>query len=189
MLDDFLQERAALYVSGALTPDEREQVEWRMEYHEELRALVADLSEAALALTLTSPRGAMPPPALGARILSAIGDRRQMGAESFVLTGLDGLVQWVSPAFTAMCGYALDELQGRKLGPILQGAGTDPGAVERMRSAVHAHRPCRETIVNYHKDGRPYWVEIAINPILDEDGRPHLLAARERELTGRALPA
>jgi PAS domain-containing protein len=54
-----------------------------------------------------------------------------------------------------------------------------------MRQAVHAWRPCRETILNYHKDGTPYWVEVAISPILNEAGEPLWLVARERELTDR----
>ena len=106
--------------------------------------------------------------------------------EGFVITGLDGLVQWVNPAFTEMCGYILDELRGRKLGPILQGEKTDNVVAERMRQAVHEHRPCLERILNYHKDGSPYWVEIAITPIVDDAGQPRWLVARERELTDLA---
>ena len=102
------------------------------------------------------------------------------------MTGPDGLVQWVNPAFSAMCGYSLEELSGKKLGPILQGERTDPATVERMRRAVHDYSPCCETILNYHKDGTAYWVEIAITPILDDAGQPLWMVARERELTDRA---
>ena len=42
-----------------------------------------------------------------------------------------------------------------------------------------------ETIVNYHKNGTPYWVEIAITPIFDDAGQPLWLVAREREVTDR----
>ena len=54
-----------------------------------------------------------------------------------------------------------------------------------MRRAVHEYRPCRETILNYHKNGTPYWVEIFITPILNEEGHPHFLIAREREIKDR----
>ena len=43
-------------------------------------------------------------------------------------------------------------------------------------------RPCQETILNYSKNGEPYWVEIAITPILNGVGQPHWLVAREHEL-------
>ena len=102
--------------------------------------------------------------------------------EGFVMTGSDRLVQWVNPAFTAMCGYSLDELRGKSLGPILQGEKSDRGAIARMRSALHARRPCRETLVNYHKDGSAYVVDIEITPILDEEQQPLWFVARERKL-------
>ena len=99
-----------------------------------------------------------------------------------MVSGADRLVEWVNPIFSAMCGYSLDELRGKNLGPILQGAGTDRATADRMRQAVRACRPCRETILNYHKNGTPYWVEVAITPILDDAGQPLWVVAREREL-------
>ena len=189
MIDELLQERAALYVSGAMTTQERGEFELVLEFHPELRAFTAALAEVAAALTLHSlPRDApAPSPGLKARILAALGDRPQSTApDGLVMTGADGLVQWINPAFGDMCGYALEELRGKKLGPILQGEKTDRATAERMRRAVHEVRPCRETILNYHKNGAPYWVEIAITPICDDAGQPLWLVARERELPGRA---
>ncbi len=62
-----------------------------------------------------------------------------MSAEPFVMTGPDRLVQWVNPAFVEMCGYSLEELKGKSLGPILQGEKTDPVIAARMRQAVHEY--------------------------------------------------
>ncbi|MGH8093299.1 MAG: hypothetical protein ACREIF_07500 [Chthoniobacterales bacterium] len=45
MIEDFLQDRAALYVSGALTQREREEFELILEFHGKLRELVCDLQE------------------------------------------------------------------------------------------------------------------------------------------------
>ncbi len=184
MIDELLQDRATLYASGAMTVQQREEFELVLEFHHELRAVTVALSEAAAAVTLaTGPRAeTQPSPELKARILGALVDRPQdSGHEGFVMSGPDGLVQWVNPAFTAMCGYTLDELRGKKLGPILQGAQTDRETAERMRLAVREYRPCRETILNYHKNGTPYWVEVAITPILNDAGEPLWLVARERE--------
>ena len=75
--------------------------------------------------------------------------------------------------------------RGKKLGPILQGEKTDREAAGRIRRAVREHRPCCETIVNYHKDGVPYWVQIAITPIFDDAGKPLWLVARERAIPER----
>ncbi|MEQ1851601.1 MAG: PAS domain-containing protein [Chthoniobacteraceae bacterium] len=185
MLDELLQDRAALYVSGAMTADERDQFELILEFHDELRAFTGGMSDVAAAVVVSSfKQGTMRPPAdLKARLLAKLDTiPRQAKAEGFVMSGPDGLVQWVNPAFTEMCGYTLDELRGKSLGPILQGKKTDRETSERMRRAVKEHRPCRERILNYHKSGEPYWVDIAITPILDDAGRPLWMVAREREL-------
>jgi len=185
MISELLQDRAALYVSGAMTEAERGDFELILEFHDEVRRFVSELEEVGDAIFLSDlPADApIPSPALKSEILHAIDDRpAQAASEGFVMTGPDRLVQWVNPAFTAMCGYSLDELRGKSLGPILQGEKTDPTAVARVRSALHALRPCRETLVNYHKDGSPYAVDIEITPILDDEKQPLWFIARERKL-------
>ena len=188
MLNEFLQNQASSYAVGTMTIEEREQFDLVLEFHDELRAFVAGLVEvgAALTLSIQSTAGSVPPQGLKARISGLIAGRPQLHThESIVMCGPDCLVQWVNPAFSEMCGYTLEELRGKKLGPILQGAGTDRETAERMRRAVQEYRPCTETILNYHKNGTPYWVEVAITPILDDAGQPLWLVARERELTDR----
>ena len=128
----------------------------------------------------------VPSQGLRARVSGLIAGRPQLFTpESMVMCGPDRLVQWINPAFSEMCGYSLEELRGKNLGPILQGEQTDRETAARMRRAVHEHRPCSETILNYHKNGTPYWVEVAITPILDDAGQLLWLVARERELTDR----
>lgn len=185
MLDEPLQEQAALYAAGVMPQPEREHFELVLKFHTELRTLVAELEEITVAATLAALPATTPRPSasLRARILAQLDDRVQATSEEgFVVTSAEGFVEWVNPAFIAMCGYELSELRGKKLGPILQGAATDLSTAERMRRAVHEHRPCSETILNYHKNGQPYWVEVSITPILDEAGATRWFVAQEREI-------
>jgi PAS domain S-box-containing protein len=188
MLTDFLQDQAALYASGAITASEREQFELILEFHHELRDFVVGLAEAGTTLMLaTQPRGiARPAPSLKEHISGTIASRPQhVTPDGIVVSGPDRLVEWVNPAFSAMCGYSFDVLRGNNLGPILQGPKTDRETAARMRSAVHECRPCRKTIINYHKNGSPSWAEVAITPILDDAGQPLWLIARERDVSDR----
>lgn len=185
MIDESLHELAALYALGALPAREREEFEMILGFHPELASQVAAFEEVtAAAVFETLPVGGpCPCPTVKDRVLAQISACKQRRADcGFVMTDAGGLVHWVNPAFTAMCGYSLDELRGRKLGPILQGAETDPDTAQRMREAVHECRPCHETILNYHKEGHPYWVEIAITPIRDEAGGTRWFIASEREV-------
>lgn len=191
MLADNLQDRAALYVSGEMTPPDREAFDVLLEFHGELRAHVAGLLEAMAGALMTRtfpPVG--PPAALKTSILNALdGPPPRLEPEALVVTNAAGLLEWVNPAFTDLCGYTLDELRGRKPGHLLQGPGTDPAAVNRIRDSLRARRGCREALVNYHKDGTSYRADVRIMPVLDDDGQPLWFVAKERKLTGDEMLA
>jgi PAS domain S-box-containing protein len=185
MIDEHLQEEAALYASGAMSQREREEFELLLHCNTELQTLTDDLHEAVVATLLAEPVASSgPSPGLKSRVFAEL-DRRDQHTQhdAIVMTGPDALVEWVNPAFTEMCGYPLDELRGRKLGPILQGPLTERAAADRMRAAVHAAQPCSETLINYRKDGSPYRVAIDISPIFKRDGALRCYVAREREMT------
>ncbi len=188
MLTDFLQDRAALYATGEMTAEERGQFEAILHFHEELREFVAGLADAgaALAATAAAVKTLVPSAELKDRIARIIDHHPQQRThEALVVSGADGLVEWVNSAFSEMCGYSLEELRGKKLGPILQGPETDRATAGRIRDAVHASRACRETILNYHKNGTTYWVDIDIAPFMDDAGAPIWFVAREREVSER----
>jgi len=74
MIDESLQEQAALYASGALSALEREQFESTLQHHRGLSELVAELQEvsAALAVAALPPRSPMPSPGFEARLLERV---------------------------------------------------------------------------------------------------------------------
>lgn len=190
MLTEFLESQGTLYTAGVMTQPEREQFELVLEFHDELRAFVAGLEEvaAAVALSALRSRGFARPLGLRTRLAGLIANHpQQITPEGLVVSGPDRMVQWVNPSFSAMCGYSLEELSGKNLGPILQGEKTDRATSERMRRAVHEYLPCRETILNYHKNGTPYWVDVSIAPVRDDAGDLLWLIAREHELKDRVV--
>jgi len=188
MIDEHLEEEAALYASGAMTQPEREAFEMLLHFNTELQTFTNGLQAAAVATLLAEPVASCSASArLKARVLAAIeGCAQQTRHEAIVMAGPDALVEWVNPAFTEMCGYPLDELRGKKLGPILQGELTERAAAERMRRAVHAAQPCSETLINYRKDGSHYQVAIEITPFFKADGALRCYVAREREVSAAA---
>jgi PAS domain S-box-containing protein len=184
MLRENLHDKAAQYVSGEMAEADRESFEILLAFHGELRATVEELSDVVTTVTVSRLPDLRPPPALKNRVLETLMSPREPAApEGLVATDANGRVQWVNDAFSAMCGYSLDELKGRKPGDVLQGPETDRATVERIRAALRAGRSCRERILNYHKDGTRYRADVQITPILDDDAKPLCFVARERKLS------
>lgn len=185
MLSEALQEKAVLYVSGAMEPAERASFEVLLEFQLELRALVAGLQEVTTAVAVADCGAELTPPDdLKARIFWAVAGQATRPPEPEVLVAADaqGRIEWVCPGFSAMCGYSLDELRGRRPSQVLQGPDTDQAAVARIRAALRSGRECRETLVNYHKMGTPYRVDVSIAGLWDDAGQPLAFVARERKL-------
>lgn len=93
-------------------------------------------------------------------------------------------VLYVNEAFTRMTGYRLDEIVGRTP-RILQGPGTNRATLDEIRLALTGWKPVRVELVNHHKDGTPFWVELNIVPIADERGRYTHWVSVQRETTTR----
>lgn len=77
---------------------------------------------------------------------------------------------YANPAFLRMTGYSLTEVLGQNP-RLLQGPDTDPRAIAEIRQALREGRDCHLTLKNYRKDGTPFWNELLISPVRDENGR------------------
>lgn len=100
-----------------------------------------------------------------------------------VITGIDGRAEWINEGFTRMTGYTLEEMRGRKPGELLQGPDTDQATVAQIRSALSQGDGFNVDVVNYTRDGKPYWVRILCNPLRDEQGVLQGFMAIESDIT------
>ncbi len=72
---------------------------------------------------------------------------------------------------------------GTKPGDRLQGADTSQETRRRIRQHLDARKPFYEEILNYHKNGEPYWISLAINPIFNDKGILTNFVALEADVT------
>ena len=106
---------------------------------------------------------------------------------SVVIANAGGFIVWVNAAFTRMCGYNSDELLGRRPGHILSGPLSEKRPREVLNRAIQSQTPVLTRIVNYAKSGKPYWVEIHLEPIHNTNGRLTGFISVERDVTAEEL--
>ncbi len=75
---------------------------------------------------------------------------------------------WVNDYFTTITGYQLGDVIGQKPS-ILQGPGSEPEVIARIRRGLDEETPFQEQITNYRKNGEEYRCKLVIHPIFSKD--------------------
>ncbi|HMB04110.1 MAG TPA: PAS domain S-box protein [Isosphaeraceae bacterium] len=96
----------------------------------------------------------------------------------------DHPIIYVNPAFEQITGYPGEEALGRNC-RFLQGPETDPAAVAAVRAAIRGRRECSVELLNYRKDGTPFWNALAISPVQDGAGRVTHFVGVQTDITDR----
>mmetsp|Transcript_42514 Transcript_42514/g.127483 ORF Transcript_42514/g.127483 Transcript_42514/m.127483 type:complete len:506 (+) Transcript_42514:337-1854(+) len=76
---------------------------------------------------------------------------------------------FASEGFYQMTGYGPDEVLGHNC-RFLQGEGTDPKEVQKLRDAIKKQEAVSVRLLNYRKDGTPFWNLLTMTPIKTPDG-------------------
>nr|AML79126.1 putative LOV domain-containing protein [Strobilanthes dyeriana] len=82
----------------------------------------------------------------------------------------DHPIMYASAGFFKMTGYTSREVVGRNC-RFLQGKDTDPEDVAKIREALEKGTNYCGRLLNYKKDGTPFWNLLTIAPIKDETGK------------------
>lgn len=89
---------------------------------------------------------------------------------------------YVNDAICELTGYSREELIG-ETPRIFQGTLTDKEATTRIHEALSEKKPITETLLNYTKNGTPYWVEMSIFPLKNQLGEVTHFASVERDVS------
>jgi len=93
------------------------------------------------------------------------------GQQNFVLSDPrlpDNPIVFASPGFYKLTGYTRDQVLGRNC-RFLQGTGTDPKAIDVIRTAIANGTDATTCFLNYKADGTPFWNQLFVAALRDAD--------------------
>ena len=81
----------------------------------------------------------------------------------------DNPIIFATPGFERITGYRAAEAVGRNC-RFLQGPETDKNSVAQLREAIQGGHHCTVELLNYRKDGSPFWNALSISPVRNDCG-------------------
>jgi PAS domain S-box-containing protein len=119
-------------------------------------------------------------------------DRKELASFAFERTRMpivvvdanapDQPIVLANSSFLELTGYSAEEVIGRNC-RFLQGEGTSPLAVADIRAAILEERETTVEILNYRKDGTPFWNRLHTSPLRTDDGKVDYIFASQVDIT------
>ncbi|OIP08014.1 MAG: hypothetical protein AUK53_10800 [Betaproteobacteria bacterium CG2_30_59_46] len=98
---------------------------------------------------------------------------------SVVITDLNGIIEYVNPAFTKVTGYLLEEAVGQKPG-VIKSSLTSPEHYQKLWKRLLAGEEWRGEMLNRKKNGELLWEYEVITALKNEAGEiTHFVAIKE----------
>jgi PAS domain S-box-containing protein len=91
---------------------------------------------------------------------------------------------YVNEGFERLTLYSASEIIGRNC-RFLQGSETDRSVVAELREAIQARRECSVEILNYRKDGVPFWNRLSLTPVRNSEGQTTHYIGVQSDITKR----
>ena len=96
----------------------------------------------------------------------------------------DHPIIYANRAFCEMSGFKEEEVLGQN-GRFMHGTKTDKQVVQEIRKCMEAKKAGIFEIINYRKDGSPFWNEITIQPIIINDTGFTFTIMLQRDISDR----
>jgi PAS domain S-box-containing protein len=104
-------------------------------------------------------------------------------SNAVIVTDAQRRITWVNDGFVRISGYTAEEAIGRSPGELLQADTTDRAVIASLGAALNAGEPVRCELLNRHKSGAEYWIDIDVQPMRAPDGTLLGFMAVESDIT------
>jgi PAS domain S-box-containing protein len=96
--------------------------------------------------------------------------------------GEDNILIYVNPAFEKLTGYSADEILYQDC-RFLQSGDRDQAGLAPIREALQSGGSCREILRNYRKDGTPFWNELSLSTVYNENDKQTYFVGVQKDVT------
>lgn len=97
-------------------------------------------------------------------------------------TDINGIITFVNDEFCELCGYTKEELIGQNHN-IIRHEDTPKEAFKKLWNTILAGKVHKGIVKNKAKNGKPFWLNTTISPILDKDGNIYEFIAIRHNVT------
>lgn len=101
----------------------------------------------------------------------------------------DNPIVWCNDYFVAFTGYDRSEVIGRNCRFLQRRSDgtmdTDQAALRRLTRAIRKRIPTHVTLRNYRKDGTPFWNDLYVSPVYDDEGELVYFIGIQNDVTER----
>ena len=114
------------------------------------------------------------------KMLSTIATKTK---NSVLISNPKGEIEWVNESFTAVSGFKLEDIIGRKPKDFLHGTQTDPVTQQKISEALRKKEVVEAVVINYTKSGEEYYNQLEITPIFNDQGEHIHFIALQKDIT------
>lgn len=86
-----------------------------------------------------------------------------------LISDSNGIVEWVNEGFTRITGFTKEEIIGKTPSEVLIGPNTNMETIQYAKKRQAAREPFYIEILNYHKNGKPFWVSVVNTPVKENN--------------------
>jgi PAS domain S-box-containing protein len=109
----------------------------------------------------------------------------EQSSEAIIITGAQGQIEYVNPAYVANTGFTTEEVLGKSITARRQDGTDDLEIMQDMRNTLNSGNTWSGAFYNRKKDGSIYEEQATVSPIRDRDGSIVNFVAVRRDVTAQ----
>jgi diguanylate cyclase (GGDEF)-like protein/PAS domain S-box-containing protein len=107
-------------------------------------------------------------------------------SQGVLITDANRCITYANPAFQRITGYSESEIIGQSPA-FLHNKGGEPESLNALDKAISTNSHFQGNLLNYKKDGTPFWSDLSINPVIDAQGKTTHYVGVTRDVTETRL--